>query len=345
MKEVSRVRGGCYPTPLYKLENISKNCGVNIYVKREDLNGVALGGNKVRKLDYFIADALEKGCNAIITFGAVQTNHGCQTVAMARKYGLKPYLLLDDSQGISKQGGNITLDKMMGAEIFYTDTSKYSNLPYEEILSNVQKELDDTAEKIQMKTSEKVYVVPAGGSGGVGIFGSYDIMNESFNQLENMNIKLDYIVAGIGSGGTLSGIILANHEKKYGAKVLPIAVSNKVAQQQRKYIIDHVNEAIDNFEINVPYITEKDVNIDYDYVYKGYNIPDKDTRDSIYKLAKAEGLFTDPCYSGKIFSGLFGKINKEEIKKGSNVLILHSGGIPGLFSNEHILAIEEDFKE
>lgn len=342
LESLRKIETGFYNTPIHKLENLSEKYGINIYIKRDDMTGYACGGNKLRKLDYLLKDALDKNCTVLLTYGGAQTNHGRLTAAVAARFNLKCGIIMD-GPAPKKATGNLILDKMMGADLFFMDDTSFKNEP-SEIKSAKYKELVEktTAEVVKMyeNKGEKVYLIPVGGSSAVGAAGYVMAAKEIKDQLEEMNVKIDYVFTGFGSVGTYGGLYLGS--KYFSTGFTPVGVSvshkNKVEMQEKVDIIKETNEFLE-LGVNV---TPDDMWIEKGYVGISYNVPDPVTRKYVYMMAREEAIILDACYTGKVFRGMIEMIEKGEISKDSNVMLLHTGGVPGIFSEGHEDAMQEE---
>lgn len=347
MIKVEKVNTCFLPTPLHKLENISKDIkDYNIYMKRDDMTGIGLGGNKLRKLDYIIKKALDEGYTTLLTYGGIQTNHGRLTAAAAAKFGMKCIIM---SYGLppEEMSGNIVLDRILGAEVVFMDTTTIrknaENMKYEDIV-NEYKSLKKRATRDMVKkyeeAGEKVYIVEIGGHSKEGLLGYFDCVKEINDQVDTLGIELDYVVVGNGSGGTLGGLLLG---KKYYNSKFSIVASNISAKNDVEIneLIEFCNETSKYYDMGVS-VSNSDFYYTNSYIGTGYNIPDKDTRDVIEYLASKEGILVDPCYTGKSFRGLLGLIDEGYFKKGSNILFIHTGGTPGIWTDEHLVEFSND---
>jgi len=340
MKKIEKVETCFLPTPLHKLENISKDLdGYNIYIKRDDMTGIGTGGNKLRKLDYIVKKALDEGYTTLLTYGGVQTNHGRLTAAAAARFGLKSVIMC---YGLppEKMSGNLVLDRIMGAEVVFMDTTdireKAKDMEYEDIVKaykTLKKTATDSVIKRYEDKGEKVAIVQIGGHSSEGLLGYFDCIKEIDDQLESQNLNIDYLVVGNGSGGTLGGLLLG---KKYYDSKYEIYASNISPKKQIEMdeLNDFCNKTSEQFEMGVT-ITHDDYEWTNDYTGISYNVPDEETRKVISYLASKEGIFVDPCYTGKSFMGLLGLIKEGKFKKNSNILFLHTGGVPGIWTEEH----------
>ncbi len=338
---MKKVQTGFYPTPLYEMKNLSKHCGKSkMFVKRDDLTGIGMGGNKLRKLDYIVKDALDKGYTTLLTYGGVQTNHGRLTAAAAAKYGLK-CIIMCFGMPPEEASGNILLDRMMGAEVCFMNTTEVRKLP-DDVKSQAYIKLrnDSTNEIISRyeKAGEKVYIVPIGGHCPLGTLGYIEAVKEIMSQLKDLGEKVTDIVTGFGSGGTFAGLWLG--AKYYNApfKVSGIAVA-PLAQSVIEAQVNHINEVSKYFDMGIE-CSLKDLVIKDGFWGEGYNIPDQKTREYVYLIAKLEGIMVDPCYTGKSLRGYITMVESGEIK--GNSIYLHTGGAPGIYTKEHLDAMQDE---
>lgn len=342
VESLPRIETGFYNTPIHKLNNLSNKYGMNIYIKRDDMTGYATGGNKLRKLDYLLKDALDKNCTVLLTYGGPQTNHGRLTASVAARFGLKCGIIMD-GPAPSKATGNLILDKMMGADLFFMDDRSFKDEP-KEVKFVKYKELTDktTREAIKMYESmgEKVYLIPIGGSSPLGAAGYVMAAKEIKNQLNEMNIKMDYVFTGFGSVGTYGGLYLGSKYFDAGFTPIGVCVSHKnEAEMQEK--VDYIKE-INTFLNLGADVQREDMWIEDGYVGISYNVPDPLTRKYVYMMAREEAIILDNCYTGKVFRAMVEMIEEGKISKDKNVLFLHTGGVPGLFSEEHAEAMQNE---
>jgi D-cysteine desulfhydrase family pyridoxal phosphate-dependent enzyme len=327
MKDVDKINTGFFNTPIHKLNNISKEYNCNIYIKRDDMTGFAFGGNKLRKLNYLLKDALDKGCDTLLTYGGPQTNHGRLTASVAVRYGMKCIIIMDGKKP-KEASGNLILDKMMNADLYFVEEKDSKD------------EIKDRVIEKYEKKGHKVYEIPVGGSSTLGILGYFDAVKEINQQSKDLELELDYIVCGYGSAGTYGGLVLGKKYFKNNYNVIGICVSNKSENQieeDRKYM----NNSADKFDMNIK-INEEDLWIEKGFVGEGYNVPDKKTREIIYYVASREGIILDPCYTGKAFNGMLQLIRDKRIKPDSNILFIHTGGTPGIYTKEHLEQIKKE---
>ena len=318
-----RVQLAHLPTPLEFLPRLTEHLGgPNIYVKRDDCTGLGTGGNKTRKLEFLMADALEKKATAIITQGAVQSNHARQTAAAACKLGMKSELVFErrvtDATEPYLYSGNVFLDHIYGANI--RDVEKGSDMNAE--MARVAEELE--------AQGETPYIVPGGGSHPIGALGYVGCALELIDQANARGLVIDHIVHATGSAGTQGGLVVGVQASSSGIPILGIGVNvPRDAQEQKVYDL-----AVETAEyVGAPgSVARDDVVANCDYVGDGYGVPTKAMNDAVILLARLEGLLFDPVYSGKGLAGLIDLIGKGHFEKGENVVFIHTGGSAGLFA-------------
>jgi D-cysteine desulfhydrase family pyridoxal phosphate-dependent enzyme len=315
-KKIEKLRLGFYPTPMAKLDSISKETGVNFYIKRDDLCGVCFGGNKIRKLEYLLAYAKAEGYDTVITTGGAQSNHATLTAACCRKLGLDVVLVLK-KRGVTDKKGNLLLDDILNVEVVFVDADDYKD---------VYAEADRIIEKLKAK-GKKPYMIPVGGSVPLGALGYYDAVGEIAAQAKAMNFSIDHIVCCSGSGGTHGGVILGA-KAQGGIKVTGIVVS--VEDDFQKEICRIANEAAELIGMK-PDIPLEDVVLK-EYIGPGYAKPSEEGSAAIRFMAEHEGIFLDPVYTGKTFAGFLDLCKKGYFAPGENVVFIHTGGTPALFA-------------
>ena len=325
------------PTPLERLEAISRDTGVDFWIKRDDLTDPGMGGNKLRKLEYFIHDALDKKSTLLLTTGAPQTNHGRLTAAVAAKYGMKCAIvsIADHSGEIS---GNILLDRMMGAEVFIKRPKP--GISDESLLS-------DTLAKITRDyedQGEKVYFIPMGGSSELGILGYYDCAKELALQIKTKALNVPKVFCAVGSMGTYMGLFCGIKNENIQMDLTGIAIAPFPCEPSvwaGRYF-----ERIKGFygsRIKIS-ASENDFDINHDWTYGAYNNPVSEVREAIYYMARREAIILDPCYTGKTFNGILKMIDSGLIEKNQTVIFIHTGGTPGINSLPHRAEMESDLK-
>lgn len=314
---IPRLHLGQLPTPFYKLESASKTLGPNIYIKRDDMTGVSTGGNKVRKLEYLLADAIDKGADIVMTTGGAQSNHAMLTAACCNRMGLKSMLVLK-KRGVIGRTGNLLINELLGTEVRFVDTDSYDD---------VYKEMDKIADALRAE-GHKPYLVPVGGSVPLGTVGYVGCAKEIFESAKAMNVRIDRIVCTAGSGGTMAGLVLGAMLYGDGAHVTGIAVCDDPFEE---IVAELVNETAELIGERITKLVPSDVDVQR-YYGAGYAQPSKEGLEAIKLMAREEGLILDPVYTGKTFAGLIDLTGKGVIAKNENVCFLHSGGTASLFA-------------
>jgi L-cysteate sulfo-lyase len=320
-----RLRFAHVPTPLEPMANLTRLLGgPQLYVKRDDCTGLATGGNKTRKLEFLIADALAQGADTVITHGAVQSNHVRQTAAAACRYGLSCAALLE--RRVPGHGpeyevtGNVLFDRLFGAELRLVEAG-----------TDMDGACAELAEEIQGRGG-KPYYIPGGGSNAVGAFGYVDAALELLTQANAIGLRIDGVVHGTGSTGTQGGLVCGLEGANSGIDVLGICVSRPAAAQ-----IDAVYETASATAAHVGIKGGLDrgrIMANGDYVGPGYGIPTAGTIEAIRLAARHEGLLLDPVYTGKAMAGLIDLCRQGFFDKDQNIVFLHTGGSAALFAYE-----------
>ena len=310
-------------TPIEKLERFSKKMGgPTVYIKRDDLLGLAGSGNKTRKLEFVMADALAKGADTVITTGAVQSNHCRLTLAAAVKEGLKCRLVLQERVPHSynpKASGNNFLFHLLGVE-------KIKVVPGE---ADVGKEMQKVADEV-VAEGGKPYIIPGGASYPLGATGYVACAQEIVEQMFEKGINFNYVVVASGSGGTHAGLVTGFYGTNSNIPVIGISTRGKKAKQE-EHVYDLVKRtaAYVGVKGNIP---RDAINVFDDYVGPGYSLPTPEMVEAVKMLARTEGIILDPVYTGKAMAGLIDLIRKGYFKKSDNVLFMHTGGFPSIFA-------------
>ncbi|RLW54618.1 MAG: D-cysteine desulfhydrase [gamma proteobacterium symbiont of Stewartia floridana] len=314
----SKVNLGLFPTPITKLSRLSALLdGPQIFMKRDDLSGLALGGNKTRKLEYLFHDAITKGCDTVVTAGAAQSNHCRQTAAAAALLHKGCHLVLG-GEPHDRVNGNLLLDKLFGSRLHWCGAHrKGENIP--EIVENLKRE------------GSQPYVIPYGGSNEIGAYGFVHAMAELEMQLDTSAIT--HIVFASSSGGTHAGMMLGRVLLHKAYRLIGINIDKGE------------NDAIpfDDFIINLANRTSRSINSDHrfttqdlilngDYVGEGYGVIGELEREAITLTAENEAILLDPVYTGRAMGGLIDMIRGGEFSKADRVLFWHTGGTPALFA-------------
>ncbi len=309
------------PTPLEKMTNLSRLLGgPTLWIKRDDCTGIATGGNKVRKLEFLMGEALAKGATHIVTQGAVQSNHVRQTAAVAAKLGLKCTAVLEHRIQTNDKdyldGGNVLFDHLLGINIEYRAGG-----------TDMQAAIEEVGARIA-GNGETVYLIPGGGSNPVGALGYAAVALELLNQANDMDLRIDRIVHATGSAGTQAGLVAGLVALNAAIPVLGIGVRNpKDKQEANVHKLAQATSAL----MGGPEIPRAAVEANCDYVGGGYGIPTDGMAEAVLMLARSEGIFLDPVYSGKGMAGLIDLIRKGTFPASENIVFLHTGGQVGLF--------------
>lgn len=309
-------------TPLTRLDRLGAALGLNLYIKRDDIGATGGGGNKLRKLEFILARALEQGCDTLITFGALQSNHARLTAAVAARFGLACHLILNRKVPRSgphyEGGGNLVLDSLFGATLHILPADDDPLAYCEGLKADLGKQ------------GGKPYVVPFGGSDALGAIGYIACIQEIMEQAGEEDIAIDHLVHASGSGGTQAGLILGARMHAAAFDIQGISVLH-TAQNLAPIVQNIVDEACP-FVGMAPGADDMPVQIDDRFVGKGYGLMNADVREALALMAGTEGIVLDPVYTGKAFSGLIKRAHEGLYKKGSTVVFVHTGGLPGLFA-------------
>jgi len=297
-----------------KAQRISRELGVNLYIKRDDVMELCLGGNKVRKLEFIIADALRRGADVVITRGATHSNHVRLTAAAARKAGLEVYAVLTPPGSLALQG-NVLLDRLLGARLVAVERAE---------------EADETMLKLAEKLKaegRRPYVIPAGGASELGVLGYALASLEILQQSLDLGFKPDYIVHATGTGATQAGLVLGL--KLLGAShVKVLGISNgRSRHEMLGRLVKLANSTSDLLGLGIK-ASEDDFIVYDEYAFGGYGVITKEVVETIKYVAEAEGILLDPVYTAKAFYGLLDLVHRGVIPRGSNVVFIHTGGIP-----------------
>ena len=308
-------------TPVEKLSRLSAELGgPTIYMKRDDLLGLTGGGNKTRKLEFLVADALVNGADTLITCGAVQSNHCRLTLAAAVKEGLKCRLVLEERVADSynpEAGGNNFLFQLLGVE-------KIKVVPGG---SDMMHEMKQVAEEVT-SAGRKAYIIPGGGSNPIGATGYVACAEEILNQMFEKGLKIDRVVCASGSTGTHAGLITGFYGNNSNIPVIGVNVS-RAKDVQEELVYDLVEQTAAH--VGVGSAIPRDAVLCFgDYVGPGYSLPTSQMAEAVRMLARLEGILMDPVYTGKAMAGFIDLIRKGFFRKEENVLFVHTGGSPAL---------------
>jgi D-cysteine desulfhydrase family pyridoxal phosphate-dependent enzyme len=321
----ARDRIATLPTPLHDLANLSRELGgPRIVIKRDDLTGLAFGGNKTRKLEYLVADARAQGATHLITMGGIQSNHVRQTAAAARIAGMQAALVLTEDNPEPDVQGNYMLDLLLDAECHITPTDQDPVAKMDEIAADLRDQ------------GHVPYVMPGGGSSPVGALGYVSAMLELNHQLWDQGIHADRLYHAAGSGGTQAGAVLGS--ALYGGEydVIGVAVSG-TAEQKIDRCAGLVTETAALLGIDNP-VAASDIVVDDSQVGEGYGIPTEAMLAAIKLLALTEGILLDPVYTGKAFAAMLADVRSGAVGADQTVIFLHTGGTPALFAKRAEIA-------
>lgn len=329
-----RISLATLPTPLHPAPGLRNALGgpehcPKILFKRDDLTGLALGGNKARKLEFLIADALRRNATIVLTTGAVQSNHARMTAAAARAAGLDVALVLTSDGAVPRLQGNLLLDRIFGATIHYLPP------PSDPKLATSDAEEAKVAEVVRdlSASGHRPYVIPVGGSSGVGVLGYLSGTCELVSQLCALQERPTRLYFASGSRGTQAGLTLG--AKVCGApyRLCGVAVSGG-EPWKRERALRIANEAAALAEV-MPRVTDEDLVTDQDHIGAGYGVPTDECLEAIGLVARHEGILLDPVYTGKAMAALIRHVRRGELDPSSSVVFLHTGGIPALFAHAH----------
>ena len=323
-----RLRFAHLPTPLEPMPRLSELLGgPNLWVKRDDCTGLAGGGNKTRKLEFLMADALEEGADTIITQGATQSNHARQSAGIAAKLGLEMHILLEDRTGYEdvdyNYNGNVLLNQLYDAQLRKFPAG-----------TDMNQAMQDLSDKLSAD-GRKTYVIPGGGSNPVGALGYVNAALELLGQANDQGLLIDHVVHATGSAGTQAGLVTGFAGARTRIPVLGIGV-RAPQDAQEESVFRLASATAEHLQIPGAVIRE-DVVANCDYVGEGYGLPTDGMLEALELSACTESLLLDPVYSGKGMAGLIDLIRKGQFKKGENVVFIHTGGAQALFGYRQAL--------
>jgi len=315
---LSKVDLGFFPTPIARLSSLDTVLGgPEIYIKRDDLTGLALGGNKTRKLEFLLQDAITQGCDTIITAGASQSNHCRQTAAAAARLQLECHLVLG-GEAPAIANGNLLLDNLLGSRIHWAgDHRKGEDIPA--VFAQLQAE------------GKKPYVVPYGGSNELGAYAFVHALNELEQQLD-MN-QISHVLFASSSGGTQAGLMLGKTllNRQYSLVGINIDKGETDEVPFAEFIVDLANKTSHFIDADICF-TGEDLILDSNYTGDGYGVLGELEKEAISLVARHEGILLDPVYTGRAMGGLIDMIRSGKLDSGDKVLFWHTGGTPSLFA-------------
>lgn len=306
------------PTPLEYLPRLSDHLGREIFIKRDDTTPLAMGGNKLRKLEFLAADALREGADTLITAGAIQSNHVRQTAAVAAKLGLHCVALLENPIGTRAENylsnGNRLLLDLFNTQVEMCDA-----------LTDPAAQLDELATRIEAQ-GYRPYVIPVGGSNALGALGYVESALEISLQCEDA-VAISSVVVASGSAGTHAGLAVGLEQLMPQAELIGVTVSRSVADQLPKVVA--LQQAVAN---SLELQAKAEIILWDDYFAPGYGTPNEDGMAAVKLLAQLEGILLDPVYTGKAMAGLIDGITQKRFKDEGPILFVHTGGAPALFA-------------
>ncbi len=322
LEKFERIKLGHFPTPIEHLKNITKYLdGPNIFIKRDDCTGLAAGGNKTRKLEFLMPDAIKNKAKLIVTVGAIQSNHARQTAAACALMGLKCLIILEqrlkDPPESYMRSGNVFLNKLFGAEVKVCPKN-------EDVTEYSEKLIKDIKSK-----GTNVYFIPGGGSNSVGALGYVECLNEIIK--ENKKYNFSQIVHATGSAGTQAGLLAGRKYFNFTIPVTGICVRHKKDIQVDK-VYTETKKTCEKLQCNS--LDKSDVIVYDEYIGTGYGEPTESMIEATKLLARKEAILLDPVYTGKAFAGLIGLIRNKKFTKKDNVLFIHTGGAVSLSAYE-----------
>ena len=322
LEKFERIKLGHFPTPIEHLKNVSQHLdGPNIFIKRDDCTGLATGGNKTRKLEFLIPDAIKNKAELIVTVGAIQSNHARQTAAACSLKGLKCLIILEqrlkDPPDAYMNSGNVFLNKLLGAEVMLCPKDQ-------DILEYSTKVVEDIKSK-----GTNVYFIPGGGSNSIGALGYVECFNEILK--ENNKYNLTHIVHATGSSGTQAGLLAGKKYFQSQLQIIGISVRYEKKIQEEK-VYNEAKKVCEKLKCDV--LDRSEVVAYDDYIGSGYGEPTDGMIEATNLLAKKEAILLDPVYSGKGFAGLIGLIRQKKFTKKDNILFIHTGGAVSLSAYE-----------
>jgi D-cysteine desulfhydrase len=319
-EKIPRQSLGFFPTPIVELSKLSKALGGSkIFMKRDDNTGLALGGNKTRKLEFILGDALACGADTIITAGAAQSNHCRQTAAAAASLQLECHLVLGGEKP-DIVNGNLLLDQIFGCHIHWAGVNRKGE------------DIPQIVEQLK-QAGKKPYVVPYGGSNELGALAFVEALKELETQRQDTGKSFTYIVFASSSGGTQAGLMLGKKMLDASYQIVGINIdkgeTDKVPFDQ--FILSLANSTAKFIGVNHDF-SEEDLILNSDYVGEGYGVIGHLENEAISLTAQTEGILLDPVYTGRAMGGLFDMIRTGKINKKDSVLFWHTGGVPALFA-------------
>ena len=335
--KLPRASLGFFPTPLQRLDRLSDRLGVSLYIKRDDFTGMSLfGGNKVRKLEFLLGEAKKNGCEYAVTYGATQSNHAMETATACRRLGMKPILYLTavvppDDRDVR---ANLLLDRMLDAEIHIVPIEPGETEAEAEARSFVM----GAARAAELTLGGRPCIdIPMGGAAPIGSVGFALGYVELAQQLGALGVTADYLFHSTGTGGTLAGLAAGRKLLYDGTRIVSISASPKDPVAYPRRVAELGNAVLRMLDSTLSIDPELDLCVDTSYYLPGYEQPNAAASEAIRLLAREEGLFLDPVYTGKAFAGMLDYIRTGRVAQGDTVVFWHTGGATALFAEREIL--------
>jgi len=321
LSRFARLHFAHLPTPLEPMKNLSALLGgPNLWIKRDDCTGLAGGGNKTRKLEFLLADALRAGADTIITQGATQSNHVRQTAAIAARLGLACHALLEDRTGSDdvdyNQSGNVLLDRLLGCQLSKVPGGTDMNAAMERLADELRQQ------------GKKPYIIPGGGSNPIGALGYVNAALELLAQANAMGLRIDHVVLATGSAGTQAGLVTGLCGANSRIPVLGIGV-RAPREVQETNVFELARKTAEYLDMQ-GVVKREDVVTNCDYIGDGYGIPTGGTIEAVTMLARTEAILLDPVYTGKGMAGLIDLVRKGYFREKENLVFIHPGGAQAL---------------
>jgi D-cysteine desulfhydrase len=329
INNIPRVRVTFLPTPLVELKRLTAVLGgPRIFIKRDDMTGLALGGNKTRKLEFLLGEALSQNCDAVITGGAMQSNHCRQTAAAAAAVGLECHLALGGEQPAFPEG-NLLLDYLFGAIVHWCGEQRRGE------------RIPEIAAKLRSQ-GRKPYIIPYGGSNATGALGFVVAVAELKEQLLAQNSRVDYLILPSSSGGTHAGMTVGVDIYGLSTTVIGIGIDREAPGEPpyESELATLANQIAEKLGLEARY-TASNFQMRYEYFGGGYGVVGDLEREAIQLVAKYEGILLDPVYTGRTMGGVLDMIRHKEFTSRDTVLFWHTGGTPALFEYARELATRQ----
>jgi len=331
LKRFPREGIGHLPTPLHALPRLSEALGgPPLWIKRDDCTGLAIGGNKTRKLEYLMGAARAEGAHGVVSFGALQSNHARQTAAAAAALGFPCDLILVTNVNYREPAwevsGNRLLDELLGARLHIVDDEAAAAKCLQALLADANDE------------GRRLYVIPTGGSSAVGALGYVGCAGELLDQCESLGIRPRTLVSATSSLGTQSGLLVGLHAERSHIEVRGVNTYSANPDHQAKALRRLCDETAALIGVEPP--PNGSLRIENDFLGGGYGVPSEAMQAAVEEVARLEGILLDPVYSGKAMAWLLDAVRREALDPAEPVIFLHTGGSPGLFAYQQCLSAD-----